>query len=79
LFFGKKVAQVEIPHSGYVFDYVENKVALPINYQTEGEAVIKYLSDKDVSYNNYLNKHLFRENNPSQIILKHILGLNNGK
>lgn len=69
LYLGKNIAQVQLPGFGYVFDYVENQVALPIAKETAGIDIVQYLLRESKAINDtYLSRHLSPEMDSVSII-----------
>ena len=70
LLLGKRLAQIEIPGYGYVFDYDQDPDMLKI--PLEGSFDLAVLETEKVK-NGYIQSHVFREGNPVDLICKTIL------
>jgi hypothetical protein len=75
LFLGKNLAQLEMPGFGFLFDYVENGVALPVSEETSGAEIVSYILDNEKNYSEYLSKHLESEMKSAEVICEKMIEL----
>lgn len=70
LLLGKNVAQIKLPKVNYIFDYVEEKVAFPIDDNSDASKIIDYLLGQHSIPSAYIDKHISCSNNPAERISK---------
>lgn len=70
LLLSKNVAQVALPKVNFVFDYVEENVAFPIDMNSEASKIVDYLTGKHSIPSSYIDKHISCSRNPAETISK---------